>query len=172
GVAGRGWSRRRTARSRGTARGSPRRRSPSPPRWGRPGPSPGPTPSWRRPRWEMQGSLGEVVDELLRLVGAQTADLAGRGDADLLHDLGGLDLADARQGLEEGGDAQAADDLVRLGLLQHLLNLLAAVAGAVLQAGLDGRALTTRLGGLLQGIGPLLRGEGRESHCSYLFCCW
>src|SRR5690606_1343957 len=118
-----------------------------------------------------QGSLGEVGDELLRLMRAEAADLAGGRDADLLHDLLGLDLADAGQGLEQGGDAETADDLVGLGLGEDLLDLLAAVAGAVLEPRLDGRALAAGLGGLLQGLGPLLRGEGRESHCSYpLFC--
>ena len=83
----------------------------------------GPAPSRRRPRWEDQGSLGEVVDELLRLVGAEAADLAGWGDADLLHDLLGLDLADAGQGLEQGRDLHLAQDFVLVGLLQHCLKV-------------------------------------------------
>src|SRR5699024_8399689 len=84
----------------------------------------------------------------------------------------GFHLADAREGLEEGRDAQTADDLVGLCFLEHLGDLLAATTGTVLQAGLDGGARATSLGRLLQGLGALLRGEGRESHCTYLlFCC-
>src|SRR5699024_11625302 len=99
--------------------------------------------------------------------------LAGRRDADLLHDLLRHDLADARESLEQRRAAEATDDLVGLGFLEDLLDLDAAVTGAVLQTGLDGGAIATSLGGLLQGLGPLLRGEGRESHCSYLlFSCW
>src|SRR5699024_6139715 len=104
-------------------------------------------------------------------MGAEAPDLAGGGDADLLHDLLRLDLADAGERLQQGGDPQPADDLVGLGLGEDLLDLLAAVAGAVLEPCLDGRALATGLGGTLQGIGPLLRGDGRDSRCSYLLCC-
>src|SRR3954451_1701570 len=53
--------------------------------------------------------LGELIQQRLLLLRTEALDAAVVGDADVFHDLAGLDLADARQGLEQGDDLQLAD---------------------------------------------------------------
>ena len=50
-----------------------------------------------------------IVEQGLSLLGAEALDPAVVGDADVLHDPAGLDLADAREGLEQREDLQLAD---------------------------------------------------------------
>ena len=70
--------------------------------------------------------VGVLVASLAMLGGVVTTmpirredDVGAVGDLELLHDLGGPDLADARHRLEDGRHLQLADDLVGLGPVQH-----------------------------------------------------
>src|SRR3954468_1768505 len=109
-------------------------------------------------------SAVEALDERGDLVRAEAADTAGLGDADLFHDLPGAHLAHAGQRLEEGGDLDLADDLVRLPLLDDVPEGALGVLQPVLHLG----ACTACGRSLLQGGGPLLGGQGRQCHVGHL----
>src|ERR1700754_745700 len=64
-------------------------------------------------------AAGELSKERLALLVAQTAQTAAVGDLELLHDLGSPDLADTRHRLQDGRDLELADDVVRLGPVEH-----------------------------------------------------
>ena len=57
----------------------------------------------------LMAQLAEEFEQLRLLLGAEPLDTAVVGDLDVLHDLAGLDLADAGQRLEQGDDLELAD---------------------------------------------------------------
>ncbi len=54
--------------------------------------------------------FGERLEELLALTDAEALNATSSGDAQLVHDLGGLGLAIAGERLDEGGDLHAGSD--------------------------------------------------------------
>ena len=58
------------------------------------------------------GSLAELVEQGGLLLLAEALDPTVVGDADLVHDLAGLDLAHAGQGLEQRDDLELADGVL------------------------------------------------------------
>jgi len=105
-------------------------------------------------------SAAELALQRRDLVGAKSPDSAALGDTEPFHDLLGADLADARQGLQEGGDLHLADDVVLLALLDDLME----GSTGVLEPILDLGALPASRGGLLERGCALFRGKGRKSH--------
>jgi hypothetical protein len=105
-------------------------------------------------------SAAELALQRRDLVGAKAPDTAALGDPESLHDLLGADLADARQGLQKGGDLHLADDVVLLALLDDLME----GSTGVLEPILDLGALPASRGGLLERGCALFRGKGRKSH--------
>jgi hypothetical protein len=98
---------------------------------------------------------GERGEERFALLAAQPAEPTRVGDADLLHGAAGLDLADTGKRFEHREDLGLADQLVGLGLGEHLGQR----DGAELEPFLE---LGSRLAGggrLLEGSGSLLGGE-------------
>src|SRR5439155_2048219 len=69
----------------------------------------------------LSGSLAgsELPEQCFALLVAEAAQAAAVCDLQLLHDLGGPDLADAGQRLEHGRDLELADDVVCLGPLKN-----------------------------------------------------
>src|SRR5689334_6016193 len=67
------------------------------------------------------GGSAKLLAQGLTLLLAEALDPAVLGDADLLHQPTGLDLPDAREGLEEGDDLEATDGVVRVGPVQGLV---------------------------------------------------
>ncbi|CDZ88366.1 hypothetical protein RHRU231_400008 [Rhodococcus ruber] len=104
----------------------------------------------------------EPGEQRLALTVAQAAQAARRGDLEFGHDLLRLDLADLRQGLEQGGHLHLAEDLVVLGIGQDLLE----VGAAALQAVLELSPGATGSSRLLQSSGALLVGQLGKGHGS------
>src|SRR5690625_371175 len=107
----------------------------------------------------------ELLQQRLALPVAQAAQPAGGGDLQLGHDLLRLDLADLRQRLQQRRHLHLAQDLVGLGVLEHLLEIGAATLEPVLELRSGptcGRRLLQRGGALL--VGQL--GKGHDSSVS------
>src|SRR5690606_38097779 len=110
-------------------------------------------------------SGAELFEQCLALAVTQAADATGRRDLQLGHDFLRLDLANLRQSLEERGDLHLAEDLVVLGVGEHLLQVGSATLEAVLQLG----AHTASGGSLLECCCALLIGQLGKSHGSSVF---
>ncbi len=155
-----GWWPRPTATPAGSARARRRRPCPCRRRSARPGRSAAAASSGRR-----RAGFAAAQPAALRAQRSKRSTSAaiwlaprprtpaGLGDPDLLHDLLGADLADARQGLQQGGDLHLADDVVRL---RPRSITSARDTLRVLQAVLHLGALPAGGRGLLQGGGALL----------------
>ena len=97
----------------------------------------------------------------LALLVAEALDPAVLGDADLLHEAAGLDLAHAGEGLEEGDHLEPTDGVLRVGPVEGLVQGQRAHLELLLGHG-EG---LTGLGRLLQRCFALFGAEGRgRSH--------
>src|SRR5687767_807162 len=105
-------------------------------------------------------SVAELGQKRLALLVAEATQATAVSDLQLLHDLGGADLADARKGLQHGRDLELADDVVRLGTVQNL----GQGGFALLELLLELSASLADLRGLLKRSCALLRGQCRERH--------
>jgi hypothetical protein len=83
------------------------------------------------------------------------------GDADLVHHAAGLDLADAREGLDDRQGLGLADDVVAIGQVEHLAQLDRTHLQALLELGAD----TPGVGGLFERI--LALGLGENGGCCH-----
>ncbi len=113
----------------------------------------------RRPRLTRTEELGQ---QRLALPVAEPAQPPGRGDLEPLHDLRGAHLADPGQRLEQRRHLHLAQDLVAVGLLQHLAEGGPAALEAVLQLGPG----PTRRGRLLERGCTLFLGQLGKGHGS------
>jgi len=106
--------------------------------------------------------LGEVElrQQGLALTIAEAAQTARRGNLQLGHDLLRLDLAHLGQGFQQSGNLHLAEDLIGLGILEHLLQ----VGATALESFLELSSDTTCGSGLFQRGGALLRGQLGKGH--------
>src|SRR5215207_9473381 len=105
-------------------------------------------------------SVGELGQKRLALLVTEATQTTAVSNLQLLHDLGGADLTDARKGLQHGRDLELADNVVLLGTVQNL-----GQGGlALLELLLELSASLADLRGLLKRSGALLRGQCRERH--------
>jgi len=102
------------------------------------------------------------MTDLTALTIAEATQAAGRGDFKLGHDFLRLDLANLRQRLQQRRNLHLAQDLVGLGILQHLLEVGAAALEPILELG----SRSTCGGSLLQRGRALLVGQLGKSHDS------
>src|SRR5690606_23837870 len=102
----------------------------------------------------------ELGEQSLPLPVAQPAQTPARSDLQPLHDLRRTHLADAGQGLQQGGHLHLAQDLVVVRRRQHLLE----GGAAALEALLELSPSTTGSSSLLQCCGALLVAQLGKSH--------
>src|SRR5690606_8979424 len=116
---------------------------------------PDPTPAHRCA--SLPAELGE---QSLALPLTEPAQPTAGGDLELLHGRLGADLTDTRQGLEQRRDLHLAENLVVVGLLEHV-----GQGGATsLQPLLELRPSPASRSSLLQGSGALFLGQLGKCH--------
>src|SRR5688572_23274644 len=105
-------------------------------------------------------SVGELGQKRLALLVTEAAQTTAVSDLQLLHDLGGTDLADTREGLQHGRNLELAHNVVLLGTVQNL----GQGRLALLELLLELSTSLADLRGLLKRGGTLLRGQCGERH--------
>jgi hypothetical protein len=91
---------------------------------------------------------------------SETAQAARRGDLQFSHDLLRLDLANLGQSFQQCGDFHLAEDLVGLGIFEHLLK----IGAAALESLLEFRSDLASGGGLFQRGRALLISQLGKGH--------
>src|SRR5579871_4600076 len=115
----------------------------------------------RRALASCSGAGGSFLEQGVALIGAEPLYPARVGDADLLHQPTGLDLAQPGERLQHGKHLHLPDDVVAVGLVEHLTE----GDRAHLQLVLDLGPLAPGGGRLLQGgLTPFGREGGRQRH--------